>query len=261
MKFIFFESFKVRPCKVKVDYQPENMDIHSFREGHYIELLNICPLEEMILTLQPTEMKDLTGWGPVFSELSSRWLEDICSTQAHKFLTRASPFQPISNLGDPLFDLAMVLIVPEGNITAYFRGVVSGTTIFAGKVALEALSTAAKLTRFAANQLNSKALPSAPRRPKRAPRHAGDAAVHAYESVARGLREANYKIVAVPLREYQNSGVRGAAGSALRGVPIAILCPIAGASEALSYTLLGLRNQLRPDLRKEDDAFLAEDYY
>ena len=258
---IFFESFKVRPCKVKVDYQPENMDIHSFREGHYIELLNICPLEEMILTLQPTEMKDLTGWGPVFSELSSRWLEDICSTQAHKFLTRASPFQPISNLGDPLLDLAMVLIVPEGNITAYFRGVVSGTTIFAGKVALEALSTAAKLTRFAANQLNSKALPSAPRRPKRAPRHAGDAAIHAYESVARGLREANYKIVAVPLREYQNSGVRGAAGSALRGVPIAVLCPIAGASEALSYTLLGLRNQLRPDLRKEDDAFLAEDYY
>jgi autophagy-related protein 2 len=123
------------------------------------------------------------------------------------------------------------------------------------------LSTAAKLTRFAANQLNSKALPSAPRRPKRAPRHASDAAIHAYESVARGLREANYKIVAVPLREYQNSGVRGAAGSALRGVPIAVLCPIAGASEALSYTLLGLRNQLRPDLRKEDDAFLAEDYY
>lgn len=258
---IFFESFKVRPCKVKVDYQPENMDIHSFREGHYIELLNICPLEEMILTFQPTEMKDLTGWGPVFSELLSRWLEDICSTQAHKFLTRASPFQPISNLGDPLFDLAMVIIIPEGNITAYFRGVVSGTTIFAGKIAVEALSTAAKLTRFAANQLNNKALPSAPRRPKRAPRHAGDAAIHAFESVARGFREANYKIVAIPLREYQNSGVRGAAGSALRGVPIAVLCPIAGASEALSYTLLGLRNQLRPDLRKEDDAFLAEDYF
>ena len=257
---IFFESFKVRPCKVKVDYQPENMDIHSFREGHYIELLNICPLEEMILTLQPTEMKNLTGWGPVFSELSSRWLEDICSTQAHKFLTRSSPFQPISNLGDPLFDLAMVLIIPEGNITAYFRGVVSGTTIFAGKVALEALSTAAKLTRFAANQLNNKALPSAPRRPKRAPRHAGDAALHAYESVARGLREANYNIVSIPLREYQNSGVRGAAGTIMRGVPIAVICPIAGASEALSYTLLGLRNQLRPDLRKEDDAFL-EDYY
>ena len=160
---IFFESFKVRPCKLKVDYQPETMDIDSFREGHYIELLNLCPLEEMILALQPSEMQDLTGWGPVFSELASRWLEDICSTQAHKFLTRASPFQPFCNLGDPLADLVMVLVIPEGNITDYFRGVVSGATVFAGKVALEALSTATKLTRFAANQLNSKTLPSAPR--------------------------------------------------------------------------------------------------
>jgi len=249
---VFFESFKVRPCKLKVDYQPETMDIESFREGHYIELLNLCPLEEMILTLQPAEMQDLTGWGPVFSELASRWLEDICSTQAHKFLTRASPFTPFCNLGDPLADLVMVLVVPEGNVTDYFRGVVSGTTVFAGKVALEALSTATKLTRFAANQLNGKTLPSTPRRPRFAPRHAGDAAGHAYESVARGLREANYKIVTMPLREYQNSGAGGAARSAFKGIPVGVLCPIAGASEALSYTLLGLRNQLRHDLRKEE---------
>ncbi|KAL3826376.1 hypothetical protein ACHAXA_008584 [Cyclostephanos tholiformis] len=253
---IFFESFKVRPLKLKVDYQPETMDIDSFREGHYIELLNLCPLEEMILTLQSAEMQDLTGWGPVFSELASRWLEDICSTQAHKFFTRASPFQPFCNLGDPLADLVMVLVIPEGNITDYFRGVVGGTTNFAGKVALEALSTAAKLTRFAANQLNSKALASAPRRPRRTPRHAGEASSHAYESVARGLREANYNIVTVPLREYYNSGAGGAARSVCRGLPVGVLCPIAGASEALSYTLLGLRNQLRPDLRREEEESL-----
>jgi hypothetical protein len=159
-------------------------------------------------------------------------------------LTRASPFQPFCNLGDPLADLVMVLVIPEGNITDYFRGVVSGATVFAGKVALEALSTATKLTRFAANQLNSKTLPLAPRRPRNAPRHAGDAAGHAYESVVRGLREANYKIVTMLLREYQNSGAGGAARSAFKGIPVG-----AGASEALSYTLLGLRNQLRPDLR------------
>ncbi|KAL7554315.1 hypothetical protein ACHAWF_017760 [Thalassiosira exigua] len=259
---IFFEAFKVRLCKLKVDYQPETMDIDSFREGNYIEILNLCPLEEMILNLQPVDMQDLTGWGSVFGELAARWIEDICSTQAHKFLTRASPFQPFSNLGDPLADLAMVLVVPEGNIADYFKGVVGGTTNLAGKVALEALSTSAKLTRFAANQLNSKALPSAghksslPRRPRNVPRHAGDAAGHAYESVARGLREANYKIVTVPLREYQNSGAGGAARSALKGIPIGVIAPIAGASEALSYTLLGLRNQLRPDIRKEEEASL-----
>jgi len=259
---IFFESFKVRPCKLKVDYQPENMDIDSFRDGNYVEILNLCPLEDMILTLQPVEMQDLTGWGPVFSELAGRWIEDICATQAHKFFTRASPFQPFSNLGDPIADLAMVLVVPEGSVTDYFKGIVGGTTVFAGRVALEALSTSAKLTRFAANQLNSKALSPAglksslPRRPRNVPRHAGDAAGHAYESVARGLREANYKIVTVPLREYQQSGAGGAARSALKGIPIGVIAPIAGASEALSYTLLGLRNQLKPEIRKEEEASL-----
>ncbi len=78
-----------------------------------------------------------------------------------QFLTRASPFQPFSNLGDPIADLAMVLVVPEGNLADYLKGVVGGTTNFAGKVALEALNTSAKITRFAVSQLNSKALPSA----------------------------------------------------------------------------------------------------
>jgi autophagy-related protein 2 len=252
------------------------MDIHSFREGNFIELLNICPLEDMILSLKPVEMSNLTGWGSVMNELSGRWLEDICSTQAHKFVTRASPFQPLSNLSDPLAEFAMVLVVPEGSLSDYFRGVVGGTTVFAGQVLLEALSTSAKLTRFAANQLNrqavgattsssgticsSKSLPSSssssllpPRRPRHIPRNALDTTSHAYESIAHGLSTANYKIVTVPLREYQIHGATGAARSALRGIPVGVLCPIAGASEALSYTLLGLRNQLRPDIWKEEE--------
>ena len=76
------------------------------------------------------------------------------------------------------------------------------------------------------------------------------------ESVVRGLREANYKIVTMLLREYQNSGAGGAARSAFKGIPVGVLCPIAGASEALSYTLLGLRNQLRHDLCKEEEESL-----
>lgn len=91
-----------------------------------------------------------------------------------------------------------------------------------------------------------------------APRHIriGDAVGHSVESISRGFSVANYKIVTVPLREYQQSGASGAARSALKGLPIALLAPLSGASEALSYTLLGLRNSLRPDLRKEAEASL-----
>ena len=239
---IFFESFSVRPVRLKVDYQPENMDVDSFKEGNYIELLNICPLEEMILNLQPVQMQDLTGWGSVLGELASKWIEDICNTQSHKFFTRASPFQPFSNLSDPLLDLAMVLVVPEGSTSAYLKSIIGGTTNLASKVVLEALSTSAKLTKFAAKAIPSKVKGSLPRRPKTVPRHAGDSMSHAYESMTSGLREANYKIVTIPLKEYQRNGASGAATAAVKGIPIGIIAPLAGASEALSYTLLGLRN-------------------
>jgi len=253
---IFFESFSVRPVRLKVDYQPENMDVDSFKEGNYIELLNICPLEEMVLNLQPVQMQDLTGWGSVLGELASKWIEDICNTQSHKFFTRASPFQPFSNLSDPLLDLAMVLVVPEGSTSAYLKSIIGGTTHLASKVVLEALSTSAKLTKFAAKAIPSKVKGSLPRRPKSVPRHAGDSMSHAYESMTSGLREANYKIVTIPLKEYQRSGASGAATAAVKGIPIGIIAPLAGASEALSYTLLGLRNQLQPDVRREEEASL-----
>ena len=204
----------------------------------------------------------MTGWGSVFSELAGKWIEDICSTQAHKFFTRAAPVQLLSTLGDGVADLALVIIVPEDNASAYLRNVVGRTTSFASTVAVEAISTSAKLTRFAANQLTNKALATSPlpSRPRNVPRHAGDTANHAYKSLVKGLREANHNICVIPYREYQQSGASGAAREAMRGIPLGVIAPIAGASEALSYTLLGIHNQLRPDKRKEEEnSFVVKD--
>ena len=63
-------------------------------------------------------------------------------------------------------------------------------------------------------------------------------------------------IVYIPYKEYQRKGASGAAKSVVRGIPVAVRAPLSGASEALSYTLLGVRNQLRPDIMKEEKANL-----
>ncbi|KAL7459639.1 hypothetical protein ACHAWC_011423 [Mediolabrus comicus] len=221
---IFFNTFKVRPCKLKVDYIPEKMDVESLRDGNYSEILNLCPLEDMVLHLAAVNNNDLAGWGSVFRELTGAWIEDICSTQAHKFITRAAPVQLLSTLGDGVADLAMVIIVPEDNVSAYLRNIVGGTTSFAAKVAVEAISSSAKLTRYAAKQAKqlTRSTPL-PTRPRCVPRHALDTAGHAYESLMLGIREANHNIITVPYREYQQSGASGAARSAMRGIPIGIV--------------------------------------
>lgn len=254
-----FQSFKVKSFKLKVNYTPEKVDVAALRQGSYVELINISPLVDMVLTLQAVHLEALIGFGPNVKECISRWIEDICATQLHKFLANAKAFQPFSNVGGHALDL---FVVPW---EAYRKGEPVGRAVrtraasFAGTVAYETLNTTAKLTGYAAQALSSASAPqnaasALPSRPNETPRGIGETANHALESIARGLETANYKIVIVPYREYRKSGTSGAVRSVMRGIPVAIAAPVGAATEALSYTLLGVRNQVRPDIRKEEEA-------
>jgi len=62
--------------------------------------------------------------------------------------------------------------------------------------------------------------------------------------------------VIIPYREYRRSGARGAATSVLKGIPVALAAPTSATAEAISFALLGARNSIRPDIRKEEEASL-----
>lgn len=51
-----------------------------------------------------------------------------------------------------------------------------------------------------------------------------------------------------------NAASQGAVRAVVRAVPIAVLKPMIGASEAVSKTLLGLHNTLDPNVRAENEA-------
>jgi autophagy-related protein 2 len=258
--------FKVKSCKMKVDYKPIKMNVDALREGCYVELINLSPLVDMVIVLKEVVIFELVGFGPVLREMLARWIEDICATQLYKFVTNASPFQPFSAVGE---GAAEMFILPwqayrEGKGVG--RAVRSGATAFAESVAYETLNTTAKLTELTGRALSSRgpvarpltrldeATSPLPSRPQGTPRGVRETTHHALESLARGVETANYKVVIVPYREYQRSGPTGAARSVVRGIPVAIMAPIGAASEALSYTLLGARNQVRPDIRREEEA-------
>ena len=58
----------------------------------------------------------------------------------------------------------------------------------------------------------------------------------------------------LPFREYRRSGQPGGAlRCVIRAIPVAVLRPTAGAAEALSYTLLGLRNNVDPEQRIDEE--------
>ncbi len=272
---IFFPSFRVKSFDIKVDYKPLEVDKSALKEGSYIQLLNLLPLEDMILRLNGLEMRNLTGWAAIISELACKWLQDVSSTQMHKFLTQTRPLHPIANVGDSVKNFVLLPLKEykqKGNVQRALR---LGTKKLVGVVAYETLSVGAKLTGYAAKKLkNNKRIlsssettsvsstslssrrTSASSRSKSTtlPRNMGDVSDRAIESLSRGLKEANAKIIIMPYREYQKTGTKGAMKTVVKGIPVAVCAPLSGAVEALSHGLYGASNQLRPDLFEEREA-------
>lgn len=260
---MFFPTFKVKPFDIKVDYKPLEVDKSALKDGSYIQLLNLLPLEDMILRLNGVELRNLTGWGAVISELACMWLQNVSSTQMHKFLTRTTPLHPIANVGDSMKKFVLIPLKEykqRGNVQKALR---KSTSNLVGVVAYEALSVGAKLTGYAAKKLNkgkkkfmSQTTPSGPTSGSEfaLPRNMGDVSDRAIESLSRGLKEANAKIIIMPYREYQKTGTKGAVKKVVKGIPVAVCAPLSGAVEALSHSLYGASNSLRPDLFEEREA-------
>lgn len=76
----------------------------------------------------------------------------------------------------------------------------------------------------------------------------------AYDALATSMLSAVDNVILVPIREYRRSGTGGAISSIIRAVPIAVLGPAAGAAQAMSYAFFGLRNQVDPARRRDEEA-------
>jgi autophagy-related protein 2 len=241
----------------------QKLDIAALREGSFVELVNVSPIDSMVITLSQACVENVVGFGLVGSGLVRRWVQEICATQLHKFIANARPFEPFADVGQGVTDLIVLPYEAFKNGDDIRQAMGSGIKSLAETFAFQTLTTTSRLTQYAANKMAGTvrgrrrvnvALNPLPSRPSSAPKGVSDVTGHAMESLARGIQAANYKVVIVPYREYARNGATGAATSVLKGIPVLLVAPLTGATEALSYTLLGARNALRPDIRKEEEA-------
>ena len=59
------KTFKIKPWKVKVDYYPTQIDVTALREGSIVELVNLSPIQRMVITLDEVVVLNSNGFGPV----------------------------------------------------------------------------------------------------------------------------------------------------------------------------------------------------
>ena len=255
-----FLKFIVKQMKLKVNYKPEKLDQEALRNGQIVELLNLSPLESLVITLKQEEVKNLVGFGSVLSVLIPTWIQHVSSTQLIKFLNHAQPFNPITDIGGGMTDMVILPWEAIRKGSSFQRALMAGATSFGQAVAYETLtltSSVAEAVASAGALSSTHSLPDAghllPSRPSEVPMGMSDTASHVVESLSRGLQAANARIVIIPYREYQRSGTTGLMTSVVRGIPVALTAPASGAAEAISYALLGMRNSVRPDIRREEE--------
>lgn len=245
-----FRKFLVKPISLKVNYAPEKVDTKALRDGAFVELVNLTPIDDMVLELQQVDVEGVIGFGENISILISNWVKDICSTQLVKFLTNARPLEPITHIGGSATNMVVLPYQAFRNGESVGRAVRKSTSSLATALAFETFATSSNVSAYFAEVCSGNVLPSRPLAP---PRGVSETIPHSLDSISRGIQEANYKVIIVPYREFRRSGASGAVKSVLKGIPVALVAPVSGAAEALSYTLLGARNTVRPDIRKEEE--------
>ncbi|XP_042201181.1 autophagy-related protein 2 homolog A-like [Callorhinchus milii] len=74
----------------------------------------------------------------------------------------------------------------------------------------------------------------------------------AYDTVREGVLDTALTMCDVAARGHEQKGLTGAVGGVLRQIPPTVVRPLIVATEATSSLLGGMRNQIRPDARKDD---------
>ncbi|KAF1776448.1 Autophagy-related protein 2 CAD motif [Phytophthora cactorum] len=286
----FFQSIDIKPCKIKIDYRPNHVDYAALRAGDYLEVINLFVLEGMELVLRRVQMSGLdenvlVSW---VQDISRRQIHKCVASVS---MPPLRPFVNVGAGAADLIllpmehygrDRRLVRGIKKG-ASSFLKSVTIETLNTASKVAqgTQALlehaddvvssSSALRRKQLKYRQAGSRIARNSRRMGGGGIRNAQDAGGgiggrqylaqqpataaegfgQAYDSLARELHVAAKTIVAVPLVEYKKTGSQGYVRSVIRAVPVAVLRPMIGASEAVAKALIGVRNAVDPELKED----------
>ncbi|XP_016894777.1 autophagy-related protein 2 homolog A [Cynoglossus semilaevis] len=212
----------------------------------------------------------LLGVDKVIQYAVTEWLTDIRKNQLPGILGGVGPMHSVVQLFHGVRDLFWLPIEQYRKDGRIIRGLQRGAASFGTSTASAALelsnrlvqaiqataetvydilSPTPPLTRYAITE--GRTLTSRPRRAAQ-PADLREGVAKAYDTVREGMFDAAQTLCDVASRGHEQKGLPGAVGGVLRQIPPTVVRPLIVASEATSNLLGGMRNQIKPDARKED---------
>lgn len=212
----------------------------------------------------------LLGVDKVIQYAVTEWLADIRKNQLPGILGGVGPMHSVVQLFHGVRDLFWLPIEQYRKDGRIIRGLQRGAASFGTSTASAALelsnrlvqaiqataetvydilSPTPPLSRLAITE--GRAPPSRPRRAAQ-PADLREGVAKAYDTVREGVIDTAQTLCDVASRGHEQKGLPGAVGGVLRQIPPTVVRPLIVASEATSNLLGGMRNQIKPDARKED---------
>ncbi|KDN38407.1 hypothetical protein RSAG8_09501, partial [Rhizoctonia solani AG-8 WAC10335] len=216
---MFLQHVEIFPVDLKLDYKPKRVDYRALREGRTIELMNFFHFEGAEMTLRHITLSGITGWARMGDTLNDLWTPDVKATQLAEIVAGIAPFRVE-------WDGSASMLAPSA-----FAGNEEGDTDEEGSGDERMISRYAQQPRDIAEGVRSGA-----------------------QALRRNATAAAQTILAIPMEVYEQTENEGPMRAVVRAVPIAVLRPMIGATEAVGQTLLGLRNSLDPHAAIDEGA-------
>ncbi|XP_054846840.1 autophagy-related protein 2 homolog A [Eublepharis macularius] len=211
----------------------------------------------------------LLGVEKVVSYALTEWLTDIRKNQLPGILGGVGPMHSVVQLFHGLRDLFWLPIEQYRKDGRIIRGLQRGAASFGTSTASAALELSNRLVQAiqaTAETVYDILSPTAPpmtrtlldkkytRKLRRGqqPADLREGMAKAYDTVREGVIDTAQAICDVATRGHEQKGITGAVGGVLRQIPPTVVKPLIVASEATSNLLGGMRNQIKPDARKEE---------
>uniref|UniRef100_A0A3Q3LIC3 Autophagy related 2A n=1 Tax=Labrus bergylta TaxID=56723 RepID=A0A3Q3LIC3_9LABR len=267
---IYFRSFRfTSEVPIWLDYHGKHVVIE---QGTFAGILiGLAQLNCSELKLKRLCCRHgLLGVDKVIQFAVTEWLTDIRKNQLPGILGGVGPMHSVVQLFHGVRDLFWLPIEQYRKDGRIIRGLQRGAASFGTSTASAALELSNRLVQAiqaTAETVYDILSPTPPlnryaitegRAPSSRPRRAAQPAdlregvAKAYDTVREGVIDTAQTLCDVASRGHEQKGLPGAVGGVLRQIPPTVVRPLIVASEATSNLLGGMRNQIKPDARKED---------
>lgn len=263
----YFQKFDIWPLLIRVDYSPCHVDLTALSGGKYVELVNLVPWKDVELQLKHVQGVGLYGWNSICETILGEWLEDISKNQIHKLLKGLPPIKSLVAVSSGAAKLVSLPVKNYRKDHRLIKGMQRGTIAFLRSISLEAIGLGVHLAAGAHNILLQAEYiltsipPSVPWQVEsrvttivrsNQPKDAQQGIHQACQSITDGLGKSASALVQTPLKKLQRgAGVGSALATAVQATPAAAIAPASAAAHAVHCALLGFRNSLDPERKRE----------